>query len=96
MTTAHTYTIDDLRTYAKRQLQWAQRDFNKSPTSVRWTMTLNAMFVYQQVDVAMRSPRIDQAALLDSLDGKPYGEWDDLISIATTGRKVRDVLAYTA
>ena len=90
--TAHEYTIDDLKGWAKNSLKFAQRNFNVNPSSTRWIVTIRAMFVFQQVDAAMRMPYFDQQALLDSLQGVPYGQWDELISMATTGMNLRDAL----
>lgn len=89
---AHKYTVEDLKGWAEIALKFAQRDFKKNPNAVHWMITVRSMFVFQQVDAALRMPYIDQQALLDSLQGVPYLKWDDLISMATTGMNVRDAL----
>jgi len=83
-------TIEDVITYTKSILKFAQADFSKSPTSVRWNMCMRAMFVYQQADFASRSATVDRKQLLADLDNKPYGAWEDIISKATTGKTVRE------
>ena len=88
----HEYTIEDLKGWAAIALKFAQRDFKKNPNAVHWMITTRAMFVFQQVDYAMRMPYFDQQALLESLQGEPYLKWEDLISVATTGMNVRDAL----
>jgi hypothetical protein len=90
--TAHEYTMEDLQKLMLGNLKFAQRNFNKNPNSLRWIVTVRAMFIFQQVDAAMRMPHFDQQALLESLQGVPYLQWDDMISTATTGMNMRDAL----
>jgi hypothetical protein len=90
--TAYTFDIEDVKTWAKTQLKFAQRDFSKQPNAARWNGALHAMFVYQQADFASRSACVDRKQLIADLAGKPCGHWDDIISRATTSKSVRENL----
>ena len=90
--TPYTFDIEDVKTWAKTQLKFAQRDFAKQPNAARWNCALRTMYVYQQADFASRSALVDRAQLIADLAGKPCGHWDDIISLATTGKTVRDNL----
>ena len=90
--TPYTFDIEDVKTWAKTQLKFAQRDFAKQPNAARWNCALRTMYVYQQADFASRSALVDRAQLIADLAGKPCGHWDDIISLATTGKTVRENL----
>jgi len=89
-------TIEDVITYTKSILKFAQADFTKSPSSVRWELCLRAMLVYQQADFASRSAIVDRKKLLADLDSTPYGAWDDIICRATLGNSVKEYLKACA
>ena len=86
------FTIETVTSWAKQDLKFAQSDYLKSPSSVRWNLTLRAMFVYQQADFASRSATVDRKQLLADLFDQPLGAWGDIITKATTGKSVRDNL----
>jgi hypothetical protein len=90
--TTYTFDIEDVKTWAKNELKYAQRDFNKQPNATRWNIALHRMFVYQQADFATRSALVDRKQLIADLAGKPYLYWDDIISRATTSKTVRQNL----
>jgi hypothetical protein len=90
--TPYNFGIEDVKSWAKTQLKFAQRDFAKQPNATRWNIALRTMYVYQQADFASRSACVDRAQLIADLAGKPCGHWDDIISRATTGKPVRDNL----
>lgn len=94
MTTSTTYTfgIEDVKTWAKNELKFAQRDFAKTPNVAYWNIALHKMFIYQQADFATRSASVDRDQLIADLAGKPYLYWGDIISRATTGNTVKENL----
>ena len=87
-----TLTPDTLRNWAFGQLSVAQHQFAMNPTAMYWSETITAMYVYQQVDYAVRSSTIDIAALLKKLAPMNQSVWGDVISMKTVGMTVRDAL----
>lgn len=88
------YTIDfqPVVIWAKHSIDQTQRQFKKNPNSVHWNDCLRALFVYQQLEYAVRSHTVDRDALLDTLAVTPLGGWGDVICIATVGTPVRESL----
>jgi len=89
-----TKTIDFTSTleWAKRMIDYTQRQFKKNPSSINWNECLRALFVYQQLEYATRSRTVDRDALLDTLAVTPLGGWGDAICIATVGTSVKQSL----
>jgi len=87
-----TYIDNTTETWAKDALTRAQRDFTKNPNALNWNICLKAMFTHQQVQFAARSNTVDHEKLSFDLDNNPLGEWQDVISRATTGLSVRENL----
>lgn len=88
-----TLTPDTLRNWAFGQLSLAQHQFAMNPTAMYWSETITAMYVYQQVDYAVRSSTIDIAALLKKLAPMHQQTWGDEISMTTVGLLVRDAVS---
>ena len=78
--------------WAKRTIDATQRNFKRNPNSANWDQCLRALFVYQQLEYAVRSSTVDRDALSRKLDVTPLGGWGDAISIATVGTPVRESL----
>jgi hypothetical protein len=99
MTTASTCALTPfkLTNYATAELANAQSNFLQNPTSTNWGRAIHAMFVYQQVQyVCNRGGLLGAYELCETLVGLPLDNWDDAISVHSTGKNVRDALAYTA
>jgi len=90
--TAHEYTIEDLKGWAKNSLKFAQRNFNMNPSSTRWIVTVRAMFTHQQLQYAKRSPSVDREKLAFDLDQNPVGAWQNIISRATCGEDIHKAM----
>jgi hypothetical protein len=88
----YTEVFAPVTTWAKDALTIAQRNFNKNPNAFHWNMCIRAMFIHQQMSIAVRSPLVNRSLLSRDLDNNPIGMWPDLISIATTGKEVRELL----
>ena len=90
----YTEVFAPVTAWAADSLKVAQRNFNKNPNSLHWTLCVRAMFVHQQISIAVRSPWVDRNKLSFDLDNNPIGQWGDIISRATTGNDVTDLLLY--
>lgn len=86
------YIDNTVETWAKNALTKAQRDFAKNPNGLNWNLCLKAMFTHQQLQFAARSNTVDHEKLSFDLDNNPLGEWQNVISRATTGMSVRENL----
>jgi hypothetical protein len=83
----------DVIQWAKKRLAVAQREFAKNPNSTNWNVALRAMFVWQQVEHTFLRGGVRSAySLCSDLGELPYGEWDDVISLATVGTTVGQAL----
>jgi hypothetical protein len=78
--------------WAKRSIDQTQRQFKKNPNANNWNECLRALFVYQQLEYAVRSNLVARDALLDKLAVTPLGGWGDAICIATVGTPVKQSL----
>ena len=87
-----TLTAAALHNWAFGQLSLAQHHFALNPNASNWGVTINAMYVYQQVNYAVHSSTIDIAALLKKLAPMNQSVWGDVISMKTVGMTVRDAL----
>lgn len=90
--TNHTIEFQPVVEWAKRSIDQTQRQFKKNPNSTNWNECLRALFIYQQLEYAVRSSTVDRDALSRKLDVTPLGAWGDAISIATVGTPVRESL----
>ena len=87
-------SLSDLRLkWALPMLKEAQKRFNKYPNANNWRDCTRAMLVYQQLDYAAVSHRIDTAKLWKELLTRPMGEWEDAICRATVGLTCAEALA---
>ena len=86
-------TVKMVQDFAKTQLTFWQKQFNRTPSAMHWKMTIHFMLVYQQAHY-LSSPSAATARddLLTQLDTLPLGAWDKAIVMATTGRNVADVV----
>ena len=90
-------TVKMVQTFAKNQLAFWQKQFNKTPSAMHWKMVVHFMMVYQQANY-LTSPSAATARddLLQRLDALPLGEWDEAIVQAMTGRCVSDAVRDSA
>ena len=90
-------TVKMVQTFAKNQLAFWQKQFNKAPSAMHWKMVVHFMMVYQQANY-LTSPSAATARddLLQRLDALPLGEWDEAIVQAMTGRSVSDAVRDSA
>ena len=88
-----TLTAAALHNWAFGQLSLAQHHFALNPNASNWGVTINAMYVYQQVNYAVHSSTIDIAALLKRLAPMHQQTWGDEISMTTVGLRVLDAVS---
>ena len=86
-------TVKMVQDFAKAQLTFWQKQFNRTPSAMHWKMTIHFMLVYQQANY-LTSPSAATArdALLVELDTLPLGAWDEAIVMATTGKSVANAV----
>jgi hypothetical protein len=90
-------TVKMVQTYAKNQLVFWQKMFNKMPSAMHWKMTVHFMLVYQQASyLSSPSAATVRDALLKQLDSLPLGAWDEAIVKAMTGFSVAEVIRDAA
>jgi hypothetical protein len=95
MTTASSCALTPfkLSNYAIAQLAVAQSNFLANPSSYFWEETIHAMFVHQQVQhIVNRGGLLGAYELCETLVGLPLDNWDDAISVHSTGSNVREAL----
>ena len=92
----YTKELSPVVLWAKNTLKDAQSAFNKEPNALNWNLCLKAMYVHQQTKFAVRSVTVDRGALNETLDNAPIGDWADIISRATTGMTVKEVLGSSS
>lgn len=80
-------------TLVKNQLTEAHKAFVKNPNGVNWDVCTRAMFTHQQLQWAKRSSLVDREKLAFDLEHNPFGEWQNIISRATTGKDIRTAMA---
>lgn len=80
-------------TLVKNQLIEAHKAFVKNPNGFNWHLCTKAMFTHQQLHYAKCSPTVDREKLQFDLDHNPVGEWQNIISRATTGKDIRTAMA---
>jgi hypothetical protein len=85
-------TIEAVRNWAFGQLSLAQHHFSLNPNSTNWNRSMFAMYVYQQTEQAFPSAGVDTDKLLAQLNAAQQRYWGDLISMATVGKLVKEVL----
>lgn len=90
-------TTKMVQQFAKRQLTYFQKQFNKSPSALHWILLSRYMMVYQQA-MQLDNPSCATARsdLLKQLDIVPVGEWDERIVISLTGLSVADAVRCSA
>ena len=90
-------TVKMVQTFAKNQLTFWQKQFNKVPSAMHWKMVVHFMMVYQQANY-LTSPSAATARddLLKQLDSLPLGGWDEAIVQALTGRSVAEAVRESA
>jgi len=79
-------------TLVKKALTFAHKAFVKNPTAFGWDVCVRAMFTHQQLQYAKRSPAIDIEKLAFDLEHNCMGEWQNIISRATTGKDIRTAM----
>ena len=90
-------TVKMVQTFAKNQLAFWQKQFNKTPSAMHWKMVVHFMMVYQQAYCLSDPLRPNvRDELLQKLDALPLGEWDEAIVQAMTGRCVSDAVRDSA
>ena len=90
-------TTDMVQKFAKGQLTYFQKQFNKSPSALHWRLVTHYMMVYQQaMQLDRDSASTVRTDLLKQLDSLPVGEWDECIVQAMTGRSVADAVRESA
>jgi hypothetical protein len=85
-------TIEAVRNWAFGQLSLAQHHFSLNPNAANWNRSMFAMYVYQQTEQAFPSAGVDTDKLLAQLNAAQQRYWGDLISTATVGKLVKEVL----
>jgi hypothetical protein len=85
-------TIEAVRNWAFSQFSLAQHHFSLNPNSTNWNRSMFAMYVYQQTEQAFPSAGVDTDKLLAQLNAAQQRYWGDLISMATVGKLVKEVL----
>lgn len=78
--------------WAKDHLVNAQKQFNREPNAVNWTVCVRAMLTHQQLGYALRSSSVDRAKLFKELEQSPLGDWQDLICLNTLGLSCADAI----
>jgi hypothetical protein len=79
-------------TLVKNALTEAHKAFVKNPNATNWDVCVRAMFTHQQLQWAKRSSLVDREKLAFDLDHNPMGEWQNIISRATTGKDIRTAM----
>lgn len=92
MSTITSNDFDFVTRWAKDQLVYVQKQFNREPNGINWIVCLRAMLVHQQISYAIRSVSVDKAQLLKDLAESPVGTWADVICLSTTGLSCDDAL----
>lgn len=82
-----------VETQIKNALTAAQKAFVKNPNAINWDVCIRAMFTHQQLQYAKYSAAVDRGLLQFNLDNNPVGEWQNIISRATTGKDIRAAMA---
>lgn len=82
-----------VETQVKQALIQAQKAFAKNPNGFNWHICTRAMFTHQQLHYANCSPTVDREKLAFDLDHNPIGEWQNIISRATTGKDIHAAMA---
>lgn len=82
-----------VETLIKQALIQAHKAFAKNPNSVNWDVCTRAMFTHQQLQFAKRCSLVDREKLAFDLDHNPFGEWQNIICRATTGKDIRAAMA---
>lgn len=94
--TDYTKEFNPVSAWIKLTLKDKQAAFAKEPNALNWNLCLKAMYVHQQFKFAVRSVTVDREALSAALDHAPIGDWADIISRATTGMTVKEVLGTSS
>jgi hypothetical protein len=82
-----------LSNYATAQLAVEQSHFLDNPSSHNWKQTIRAMFVHQQVKhIVSRGGLLGAYELCQALVDLPLEQWDDAISVHSTGSTVQEAL----
>lgn len=82
-----------LSNYATSQLAVAQSHFLDNPSSYNWKHAIRAMFVHQQVQhIVSRGGVLGAYELCQALVDLPLEQWDDAISVHSTGSTVQEAL----
>lgn len=82
-----------VETQVKQALTQAHKAFAKNPNGVNWLVCTRAMFTHQQLQWAKRSSLVDREKLAFDLEHNPLGEWQNIISRATTGKDIHAAMA---
>lgn len=85
-------TPESVRNWAFSQMHVTQHQFSLNPNAANWNRSMFTMYVYQQAVQAFRSNSVDADKLLKKLNVSDQRIWGDLISMATVGELVRDVV----